>query len=103
MSDNNGYRYLEPRSGTSIRQPFVKGRGIWAEVLYRETVGIEPRTPEEVARDFEVPLGAVQEAIHYCIENAEFLRQERERQEAEWREFEKRYPPLRPPKPQLKR
>jgi uncharacterized protein (DUF433 family) len=97
MSDPNSYKCLEPRPCSNYRQLFIKGRRIRAEVLYRETVGEDPRTPEEVARDFDVPLEAVQEAIHYCVHNEEFLRQEREREEAEWREFEKKYPPLRPP------
>lgn len=91
------YQYLEYRVGDSIRQPFVIGRKIWAEVLYRETVGLEPRTPEEVATDFEVPLGAVVEAIRYCQENEVFLREERAREDARLREYEQKYPPLLPP------
>ncbi len=101
MSENS-YKYLERRPGSNYKSLFIKDRKIRAEVLYRETIGEEPRTPEEVARDFELPLEAVQEAIHYCIHNAEFLRQEWEREEAEWREFEKKHPPVLPPgyKPQ---
>ena len=49
MSEN-GYKYLEPRPHSSLRQLWVKGRNIWAEVLYRETVGEDPRTPEEAQR-----------------------------------------------------
>jgi hypothetical protein len=92
MNRSNEYEYLEFRLGDSIRQPFVKGHKIWAEVLYRETVGIDPRTPEQVAADFEVPLGAVLEAIQYCEENEAFLREERERAFARWHEFDKKYP-----------
>lgn len=97
MSESNGFQYLEIRPGCSVRQPFVKGRGIWAEVLYRETIGEDARTPEQVAEDFEVPLGAVLEAIDYCQKNEASLRDEWERQEASRREFEKKHPPLRPP------
>jgi hypothetical protein len=97
MSMANGYEYLEDRPGSSIKQPFVKGRKIWAEVLYRETVGLEPRTPEQVTEDFELPLGAVLEAIEFCTKNELLLQQERERADVRFREFEKRYPPLRPP------
>jgi uncharacterized protein (DUF433 family) len=91
------FQYLEMRPGYSIRQPFVKGRGIWAEVLYRETIGEDTRTPEQVAEDFEVPLGAVYEAIDYCQKNADFLREEHERQQARWREYDAKHPSLKPP------
>ena len=97
MNEQNGYEYLEYRPGDSIKQPFVKGVNIWAEVLYRETIGEEARTPKQVAEDFGVPLGAVLESIRYCEENEAFLRAERERAEARWREFDKKYPSPRPP------
>ena len=97
MSQSTKYQYLEFRPGDSIRQPFVKGQRIWAEVLYRETVGIDPRTPEQVAADFDVPVGAVLEAIRYCEENEAFLREERERLNTRLQEFEKKHPPLLPP------
>jgi uncharacterized protein (DUF433 family) len=80
MTQVNGhtYDYLEPRAGSNYRQLFFKGRGLFAQTLYRATVGTEPRTPEEVARDFDVPLEAVHEAIHYCTHNEELLRRERD-------------------------
>jgi len=96
MAENNSFQYLEMRPGDSIRQPFVKGRNIWAEVLYRDTVGEDPRTPEEVAEDYEVPLGAVLESIDYCVRNEDYLNQEREIQREYDREFEKKFPPLLP-------
>ena len=58
----NSYAHLEPRPGSTYRQLFIKGRKIRAEVIYRETVGREPRTPEEVAADFDIPVQAVREA-----------------------------------------
>jgi uncharacterized protein (DUF433 family) len=97
MNQANHFQYLEMRPGYSVRQPFVKGRGIWAEVLYRETVGEDARTPEQLAADFEVPLGAVLEAIDYCEKNAEYLRHEHEREQARWQEWDTRHPPSAPP------
>lgn len=97
MVDNNQYQYLEPRPGSNYRSLFIKGRRLRAELLYRETIGEEPRTPDEVARDYGLPLEAVQEAIRYSVANAEFLREEHEREEARWQEFEKQHPPLMPP------
>ena len=80
MCEECQYKYLGPWRGSNYRQYFYKERKIRAEVLYRETVGLEPRTPEEVAKDYDVPVEAVLEAIHYCTHNEELLRQERERE-----------------------
>ncbi len=79
MSEQKQYRFLEPRPRSNYRQLFIKGRRIRAEILYRETVGVDLRTPEQVADDFNVPLEAVREAIDYCANNPELLRQERVR------------------------
>ena len=78
MALQTTYQFLEPRAESNYRQLFVRGRSIRAEILYRATLGPEPRTPEEVATDFGVPLAAVHEALHYCLEQEELLRQERE-------------------------
>jgi hypothetical protein len=78
MALQTTYQFLEPRAESNYRQLFVRGRSLRAEILYRATIGAEPRTPEEVAADFGVPLAAVHEAVHYCSYNEELLRQERE-------------------------
>ena len=78
MALKTTYQFLEPRAESNYRQLFVRGRSLRAEILYRATIGAEPRTPEEVAADFGVPLAAVHEAVHYCLHNEELLRQERE-------------------------
>src|SRR3712207_2024186 len=78
MSEQKQYHFLEPRPCSNYRQLFVKGRRIRAEDLYRQTVGEDPRTPEQVAEDYEVPLEAVQESVDYCIHNEALLRRERE-------------------------
>ena len=77
------YIYLSPREGSGYRQAFVRGRNLRAETLYRATIGPEPMTPEDVARDYDVPPGAVREAVHYCLRNAALLQEERE---ADWAE-----------------
>ncbi|MCI0640371.1 MAG: hypothetical protein L0Y72_22550 [Gemmataceae bacterium] len=81
--NENKYPQLERRPDSNYKQLFVKGRKLRAEVLYRHTVGLEPRTPEQVAKDFDLPLETVLEAIRYCVENEDLLRQERDR-ELEW-------------------
>ena len=61
------WKYLESRPGSSYRQLCIKGKRIWAWTLYCETMQQEePRSPEQLAEDFGVPLEAVQEAIEYC-------------------------------------
>jgi hypothetical protein len=79
MAERTNYRYLKPKPGSNYRQLFVNGR-IRAEILYRETVGLEPLTPEEVAREYGLPVDAVLEAIDYCRHNPELLDSERARE-----------------------
>jgi hypothetical protein len=81
MTERSAYRYLQPKPGSNYRQLFVNGR-IRAEILYRETVGPEPLTPEEVAREYGLPIDAVLEAIDYCLHNQELLDEERVRETA---------------------
>jgi hypothetical protein len=90
------YKYLDRRGGSNYRQFFYKGSKLRAETLYRETVGPEPRTPEQVAKDFNVPLEAVHEAIHYCTHNEDLLNEERERDIADMRARGILKPPLAP-------
>src|SRR5262245_34270981 len=97
MSETKEYRFLEPRPCSNYRQLFIKGRRIRAEIIYRQTVGEDPRTPEQVAEDYEIPLEAVQEAIDYCLYNEPMLREERDRELAEIRARGLDKPPLVPP------
>lgn len=97
MSDNHEYKYLlgdywSPYKGLFIKDP----RKIRAEWIYAETVGEEARSAEEAAADYDLPLDAVLESIHYCMHNEDFLRHEREREAAYIAEMEKKHPPLRP-------
>lgn len=75
------YKYLQPKPGSNYRQLFVNGR-IRAEVLYRETVGPEALTPEEVANEYGLPVAAIVEAIDYCVRNQELLDGDRAREAA---------------------
>ena len=69
------WKYLERRPGSSYQQLCIKGKRIWAWTLYCETMNAkEPRTPEQLAADFEIPLEAVQEAIAYCQSDPPELR-----------------------------
>jgi len=79
MAEIIEYNDLKPKPGSNYRQLFVNGR-IRAEILYRETVGREPLTPAEVAREYDLPIEAVAEAIDYCLRNPELLDAERARE-----------------------
>ena len=91
MTDDSQYRFSS-RDGIPLSALFVKGRRLRAEVLYRQTVGEEPRTPAEVARDYDLPAEVVEEAIRYCVENADFLDAERAREDALWEKYERERP-----------
>lgn len=80
MSESVPYKYLQPKRKSNYRQLFV-GR-IRAEILYRETVGREPLTPEQVADEYNLPVEAIYEAIDYCVKNKALLDEERAREEA---------------------
>jgi hypothetical protein len=83
MAGTIDYIHLAPREGSGYQQYFVRGRNLRAETLYRATLGPEPMTAEEVARDYDVPVEAVREAVHYCVRNAALLQREREEDWAE--------------------
>ena len=82
MATQVQYLHLETRPRSHYSQLWVKGRHIRAEVLYRLTVGPEPRTPKEVAQDYDLPVEAVQEAIDYAMRNQKLLDAERAREKA---------------------
>jgi uncharacterized protein (DUF433 family) len=79
------YQYLEPRPGSNYRQLFLKGRRIRAAVVHESVHGPDPRTPEEFARDFQVPLEAILEALDYVARNRPLIEQERDHEAARLR------------------
>jgi uncharacterized protein (DUF433 family) len=97
MATQVQYRYLEPRPRSHYRQLWVKGRHIRAEVLYRLTLGEEPRTPEEIAHDYALPVEVVQEAIDYAVHNRELLEAERVREAWRMKQLGLDGPPFIPP------
>jgi uncharacterized protein (DUF433 family) len=76
------YQHLEPRPGSNYRQLFLKGRRIRAAVVDEAIHGPDPFTPEEFAREYQVPLGAVLEALDYVARNRPLIEQERDREAA---------------------
>jgi uncharacterized protein (DUF433 family) len=79
------YHHLEARPGSNYRQLFLKGRRIRAAVVYEAIHGPDPFTPDEFAREFQVPLEAVLEALDYVAQNRPLIEQERDREAARLR------------------
>ncbi len=79
------YQHLEPRSGSSYRQLFLKGRRIRAAVVYEAVHGPDPYTPEEFAREYGVPLEVVNEALDYVVDNLPLIEAERDHEAADVR------------------
>lgn len=73
MAVPTSYQFLEARPRSHYRQLWVKGRHVRAEVLYRCTVGAEPRTPREVTQDYDLPLAAAVQ--HEALLTAERTRE----------------------------
>jgi uncharacterized protein (DUF433 family) len=64
------YRYLAADPHSAYRQLRVKGRRIFARTIYGQHINSEePRTVEQLAADFDLPIEAVKEAIAYCQSN----------------------------------
>ena len=74
------YQNLESRPGSNYRQLFLKGRRIRAAVVDEAIHGPDPRSPEEFAQDYQVPLEAVLEALDYVAHNHPLIEQERDRE-----------------------
>lgn len=85
ISTATQYEHLEPRPGSNYRQLFLKGRRIRAAIVHEAVHGPDPYTPEEFARDYEVPLEAVREALDYVANNLPLIEAERDREAADVR------------------
>ena len=76
------WQYLERDPLSSLKQLSIKGRRIRARTLYgRYMSEEEPRTPEEIAADYDLPLAAVLEAIRYCQSDPPEIREDFQREE----------------------
>ena len=79
---STGYVYLAPNPKSAYKQLFVRGTRIRARVLYGWYACAEPMTPEAIAREFNLPVEAVQEAIAYCESKPPELAEDYAREEA---------------------
>jgi len=83
ISTTTAWIHFAPKPGSVYRQLFIRGRNIAARTLYGLSVSEdEPRTPERIAADYDLPLEAVLEAIAYCERDPTEIREDWEREEA---------------------
>ena len=88
------WAFLERRPGSFYRQLFVRGTRIRARILYGHFVSREePRTPEEMAANYGLPLEAVKEAIAYCQTDPPEIADDFRREEARVRSSASRHGP----------
>jgi uncharacterized protein (DUF433 family) len=77
------YKHLAPNPKSSYKQLFVKGTRLRARVLYGSYRSEEePRTIEQIAADYKLPIEAVKEAIAYCESNPPELLEDYRRESA---------------------
>ncbi len=76
------WQHLAPNPKSLYTQLFVKGTRIRARILFGMYMSAEePRTPEEIAADYNLPLEAVKEAIAYCQTDPPEIKKDFEREE----------------------
>lgn len=82
------YEYLERRPDKSSQELFVRGAGVRASTIWHDRF-ISRFSPDQIARDRDLPLEAVYEALDYCQGSWERICQEKdsEKQELEKRGF----------------
>ena len=88
MTTEATYRHLERRSDKRSRELFIRGTGIRASTVWHDRY-VSRLHPSRIAKDRDLPVEAVYEALAYCQENWEFICQEKdlERQRLEQRGF----------------
>ncbi len=81
-STTTTWKYLAPNPKSAYKQLFIQGRRIRARTLYGMYMSAEePMTPEEIAREYDLPVEAVKEAIAYCQADPPEIKEDFEREE----------------------
>ncbi|MCG3159629.1 MAG: hypothetical protein JMDDDDMK_00643 [Acidobacteria bacterium] len=71
------YQYLDRRPEKKSQELFVRGAGVRASTIWHDRF-ISRFSPEQIARDRDLPLEAVYEALDYCQENWESICNEKD-------------------------
>lgn len=88
MTTKTKYQHLEKRSDKRSQELFVHGTGIRASTVWHDRY-VSRIPPDQIAKDRDIPVEAVYEALAYCQENWEGICHEKdlERQRLEQRGF----------------
>jgi len=69
------WQYLVSRPHPWRKQLYIKGRKLLAATVWRDML-TNQLSPEQAADNWELPLAAIYEAIHYCESHQELLQLE---------------------------
>ena len=88
MATEATYKHLERRPDRRSEELFVRGAGIRASTIWHDRY-VSRLSPSEIAKNRDIPIEAVYEAVAFCQENWEKLGHEKdmERQRLEERGF----------------
>jgi uncharacterized protein (DUF433 family) len=71
------YHHLEKRPDKESRELFVRGRGIRCSTIWHDRY-VSRFPPAQIAKDRDIPVEAVYEALGYCEENWETICMEKD-------------------------
>jgi uncharacterized protein (DUF433 family) len=88
MATKAKYQHLEKRPDKRSQELFVRGTGIRASTIWHDRY-LHRHSPDQIAKDRDIPTQAVSEALAYCQEHWEIVCQEKdfERQRLEQQGF----------------
>lgn len=69
------WQYLIARPHAWRKQLYIKGRKLLASTIWRD-MAANQMSPEQAAENWDLPLSAIYEAIHYCQNHQEILKLE---------------------------
>ncbi|MEQ9368031.1 MAG: hypothetical protein RIG63_03225 [Coleofasciculus chthonoplastes F3-SA18-01] len=78
LEDSNlqeNWYYLVARPHPWRRQLYIKGRKLLASTVWQDKIANE-MTPEQAAENWDLPLAAIYEVIHYCESNRDLIKLE---------------------------
>lgn len=76
-SSKTQWQYLESRPHPWRKQLYFKGKRLKAFDVWMDMI-VNQETPEKAAINWDLPLEAVTEAISYCEQNQDLLKEEAE-------------------------
>ena len=73
------YQHLERRPNKQSRELFIRGMGIRASTIWHDRY-VSRLSPEKIARDRDLSVEAVYEALAYCQDHWEDICREKDRE-----------------------